>query len=68
MVIAFAGTISTADLVRVIISGYVGKVAYEAAATPLTYIVVNWLKRVEGVDILDRDTNFNPFRARISAR
>ena len=67
MVIAFAGTISTGDLIRVIISGYVGKVVYEAVATPLTYVVVNWLKRVEGVDILDRDTDFNPFRARLSA-
>jgi uncharacterized integral membrane protein (TIGR00697 family) len=68
MVIAFAGTISTADLIRVIVSGYIGKVAYEAAATPLTYAVVNWLKRVEGVDIIDRHTDFNPFRARLAAR
>lgn len=68
MVIAFAGTMSTYDLVRVIVSGYIGKVAYEAAATPLTYAVVNWLKRAEGVDIIDRDTDFNPFKARISAR
>jgi hypothetical protein len=44
-----------------IISGYVGKVIYEAAATPLTYLVVNKLKRAEGVDVYDRDTNFNPF-------
>jgi queuosine precursor transporter len=68
MVIAFAGTMSTTDLIRVIVSGYLGKVLYEAAATPLTYAVVNGLKRAEGVDILDRDTDFNPFKARISAR
>lgn len=34
---------------------------YEALATPLTYLVVNKLKRAEGVDVYDRDTNFNPF-------
>ena len=44
-----------------IISGYVGKVLYEALATPLTYLVVNKLKRAEGVDVYDRGTNFNPF-------
>jgi queuosine precursor transporter len=32
-------------------------------ATPLTYKVVNFLKRSEGIDTFDRDTNFNPFRS-----
>ena len=67
MVIAFAGIMSNEDLWRVILSGYVGKVLYEAAATPLTYLVVNGLKRAEGVDILDRGTDFNPFRAKLGA-
>ncbi len=35
--------------------------AYEAAATPLTYLVVNFLKRREGIDPLDVNTDFNPF-------
>lgn len=67
MIVAFAGVMSTSDIVRAIVSGYLGKVLYEAAATPLTYAVVNWLKRVEGVDIIDRHTDFNPFKARIAA-
>jgi hypothetical protein len=67
MTIAFAGVMSTSDIVRAIISGYVGKVLYEAAMTPVTYAAVNWLKRTEGVDIIDRDTDFNPFKARIAA-
>jgi uncharacterized integral membrane protein (TIGR00697 family) len=67
MTIAFAGVMSTSDIVRAIVSGYIGKVLYEAAATPVTYAVVNWLKRKEGVDIMDRDTDFNPFKARIAA-
>jgi hypothetical protein len=55
-------------MLTLMISGYTGKVLYEILATPVTYAVVNWLKRVEGVDIMDRDTNFNPFRAKLSAR
>jgi len=36
-------------------------VLYEVAATPVTYWIVNFLKRREGVDVFDRDTDFNPF-------
>src|SRR5437588_11157545 len=61
ILIAFGGRESWLTMLNLIISGYVGKVLYEAAATPLTYLVVNKLKRAEGVDVYDRDTNFNPF-------
>ena len=37
----------------------VGK-AYEALATPLTYVVVGFLKRREGCDVFDRNLRFNP--------
>lgn len=50
-----------AVMVQLIVSGYLFKVAYEILATPLTYAVVNFLKRSEGVDHYDRSTNFNPF-------
>lgn len=46
---------------KLIVSGYLFKVAYEVLATPLTYWIVNSLKRSEGVDFFDRSTNFNPF-------
>ena len=36
------------------------KTLYEAVATPLTYATVNFMKRVEGVDTYDVDTNFSP--------
>jgi uncharacterized integral membrane protein (TIGR00697 family) len=62
MFVAFLGVASLSDILRAIVSGYLGKVLYEAAATPVTYWVVNRLKRAEGVDVLDRDTDFNPFR------
>jgi len=29
----------------------------------VTYWIVNTLKRREGVDVFDRDTDFNPFHA-----
>lgn len=63
MVIAFGGVLSWAEIGKLIYSGYFFKVAYEAAATPLTYLVVNGLKRLEGVDVYDRGTDFNPFHA-----
>jgi uncharacterized integral membrane protein (TIGR00697 family) len=59
--LAFAGRTEWATIANLILSGYVFKVVYEAAATPLTYLVVNSLKRAEGVDVYDTDTNFNPF-------
>jgi queuosine precursor transporter len=56
--IAFAS--SGADLGSLILAQWTFKSAYEIAATPLTYLVVNTLKRLEGVDTFDHQTNFNP--------
>ena len=58
--IAFSGIIPTNDLGIAILSQWSFKVVYEVLATPLTYLVVNWLKRVESEDYFDRSTNFNP--------
>ena len=62
MVVAFAGSLNARLIATLILSGYLGKVLYEVLATPLTYAVVNFLKRQEGVDSFDYTTNFNPFR------
>jgi hypothetical protein len=61
-VITFAGTYSVPKLFNFIATAYLLKVAYEVLATPLTYLVVNWLKRAEHADAFDAHTNFNPFR------
>ncbi|MBA3882063.1 MAG: queuosine precursor transporter [Chthoniobacterales bacterium] len=61
ILIAFGGRTAAGTMFNLIVSGYVGKVLYEALATPLTYLVVNKLKRAEGVDVYDRGTNFSPF-------
>src|SRR5579884_438970 len=45
--ITFAGVMPLRALVRVTLSIYLVKVAYEVIATPATYLVVNWLKRAE---------------------
>ncbi len=60
VLIAFYGTIPTSALLSVILTQWVLKSAYEALATPFTYLVVGRLKRAEGVDHYDRDTSFNP--------
>jgi uncharacterized integral membrane protein (TIGR00697 family) len=44
-------------------TNYLFKTATEALMTPLTYIIVNSLKKVENEDFFDRETNFNPFSA-----
>ena len=63
MLFVFGGQVDLKTLLTLIGSGYLVKVGYEAAATPLTYFIVNALKRLEGVDIFDRSTDFNPFAA-----
>jgi hypothetical protein len=61
MVLAFGGSLSGGLIANLIVSAYLGKVLYEVAATPVTYWIVNSLKRREGVDVFDTNTDFNPF-------
>jgi len=68
MIVGFAGALPSRLLISVGWSIYLVKVAYEILATPLTYVVVNFLKRAEGLDVFDRATNFNPFRFTRSER
>jgi queuosine precursor transporter len=58
--LAFAGLVPFGVLTGIALAQWVAKVGYEAAATPLTYLVVGWLKAREGVDAYDRHTDFNP--------
>ena len=59
--VAFMGIWSREQLLTVMMTNYCIKVGWEALATPITYRVVAWLKRVEHEDYFDRDTDFNPF-------
>jgi len=58
--LAFIGTIPLSGLATAILAQWLTKSAYEAAVTPITYIVVNFLKKKEGMDVFDYDTKFNP--------
>lgn len=60
--LAFAGVVPPGALVPIVAAQWIVKVIYEAAATPLTYAAVAWLKAREGVDAYDRHTDFNPVR------
>lgn len=46
----------------IIVANYVFKVSIEVLFTPITYRIVNFLKRAEDVDYYDVETDFNPFR------
>ncbi|HEU5340167.1 queuosine precursor transporter [Edaphobacter sp.] len=61
IVLTFAGTAPLRTILNLIASTYLLKVAYEVLATPLTYLVIHWLKSAEGADVFDRDERFNPF-------
>ncbi|MBW4330485.1 queuosine precursor transporter [Stakelama sp. CBK3Z-3] len=52
-------------VVTVLLTQWVLKVGWEVLLTPVTYLVVGWLKRREGVDVFDERTDFTPFRTRI---
>jgi uncharacterized integral membrane protein (TIGR00697 family) len=63
--IAFYGIIPNAVILQIALTQYLLKVAYETVATPLTYFVVNKLKKSEGLDVFDYHTNFNPFHFKV---
>lgn len=62
--IAFAGIWSGTTMAKVIAFNWTMKVLVEVVLTPVTYAVVGFLKRREGVDAYDPDTDFNPFSLR----
>jgi uncharacterized integral membrane protein (TIGR00697 family) len=63
---AFLGVWATPLVLKVMLSNYVLKVAWEAVMTPVTYRVVGFLKRAEAEDYYDRHTDFTPFSLQTS--
>ncbi|MBZ5594759.1 MAG: queuosine precursor transporter [Acidobacteriia bacterium] len=63
MTIGFWGVLPTPDLLKTIVTIYIFKVLYEIVALPFTVRASNWVKQVEGIDVIDRPerTNYNPF-------
>ncbi len=52
-------------VVVVMVTNWALKVGWEVLLTPVTYAVVGFLKRAEGLDVYDEGTNFTPFRAAV---
>ena len=63
--LAFYGVWDNETLLIVLATQWVLKVGWEAVLTPVTYAVVGWLKRREGIDVYDEGTDFTPFRAKV---
>jgi queuosine precursor transporter len=59
--LAFLGIWETGTILKVIVFNWLFKVGIEALFTPLTYLIINRLKRAENEDYYDRNTNFTPF-------
>jgi len=59
--IAFWGILPTPVLISIFVSNYFFKVGVEVLLTPVTYAIVNKLKKTEHEDYYDNKTNFNPF-------
>jgi uncharacterized integral membrane protein (TIGR00697 family) len=58
--LAFLGIMPLGALLITIVTQWLVKSTYEAIATPLTYLIVGFLKKKEGVDVYDHGTRFNP--------
>jgi len=63
--LAFWGVWENEVVVTVMVTNWGLKILWEVVLTPVTYAVVGWLKRREGVDIFDDGTDFSPFRTSV---
>ncbi len=62
LAIAFVGVLPFSVLGIMMFFHWLVKCVYEALATPLTYVVVGYLKRKEGIDVYDYGVDFNPLK------
>jgi queuosine precursor transporter len=62
--IAFYKVLPGTLLMAVIVSNYVFKCLIEILFTPLTYVIVGFLKKKEHMDVYDRGISYNPFTFR----
>ncbi len=63
--LAFYGIWTPEKIVSLVLFNIVFKVSVEILFTPLTYLIVNFLKRAEDIDYFDRDTDFTPFSVKV---
>jgi uncharacterized integral membrane protein (TIGR00697 family) len=58
--ITLSGIFAPDQMPSAIVTQWLVKTGYEIVATPLTYGIVDFLKRKEGIDVYDHQTRFNP--------
>lgn len=63
--LAFYGTWTTDQVLTVMATNWAMKVGWEAVLTPVTYVVIGFVKRREGLDVYDGHTDFTPFRTSV---
>ncbi|MFD1767129.1 queuosine precursor transporter [Sphingorhabdus buctiana] len=63
--LAFWGVWENEAVITVMVTNWGLKVLWEVVLTPVTYAVVGWLKRKEGVDLFDEGTDFSPFKTQV---
>ncbi len=63
--LAFYGVWETQAVLTVMVTNWALKVGWEAVLTPVTYAVIGWLKKREGVDVYDTGTDFTPFSTKV---
>ncbi|MBL8600614.1 MAG: queuosine precursor transporter [Myxococcales bacterium] len=63
--LAFLGEWPLSLVLSVAFHNYLVKCAVETCFTPLTYLVVNHIKKTEQIDVFDRDTDFSPLKLRV---
>lgn len=52
------------QIVEVVVTVWMFKTAYEVVLTPVTYAVIGWFKRTEGIEAYDRGVSYNPLAIR----
>lgn len=64
-ILAFYAIWPLEQVIQVAIAQYLLKTSWEILITPITYRVVAFLKKKEGEDHYDYDTNFTPFQLKV---
>ncbi len=59
--VAFTGVFESAQIHSLILTQWIFKSVVEIVVTPLTYVIVRFLKKAEGIDHFDHKTSFSPF-------
>jgi Na+/H+ antiporter NhaC len=60
-ILNYTGKLSTHDLISMMISGYLWKMSFAVILVFPAWLLVRFLKKSEGIDYYDINTNFNPF-------